>query len=40
MVSATDLRNGMTIRIDGAVYLLTECEHVKPGKEPRSVVFD
>ena len=32
MISATDLRNGMTIRIDGGVYLLTECEHVKPGK--------
>ena len=32
MISATDLRNGMTIRIDGEVYLLTECEHVKPGK--------
>lgn len=32
MVNATDLRNGMTIRMDGEVYLLTECEHVKPGK--------
>ena len=32
MVSATDLRTGMTVRIDGSVYLLTDCEHVKPGK--------
>lgn len=32
MISATDLRSGMTIRLDGAVFLLTECEHVKPGK--------
>ncbi len=32
MVNATDLRTGMTIRIDGSIYLITACEHIKPGK--------
>lgn len=32
MVAATDLRNGMTILVDGEIYLLTECQQVKPGK--------
>jgi elongation factor P len=32
MIGATDLRNGMAIRAEGEVYLLTECQHVKPGK--------
>lgn len=32
MVSATDLRTGMALRIDGEIYTITECQHVKPGK--------
>ena len=32
MVPATDLRTGMALRVDKAVYLVTDCEHVKPGK--------
>ena len=32
MVGATDLKNGMAIRVDDGTFLLTECEHVKPGK--------
>ena len=32
MVSATNLRSGMALRVDNEVYLVTECEHVKPGK--------
>ena len=32
MVNATDLRTGMTIRIDGSIYFITGCEHIKPGK--------
>ncbi|MBI4552930.1 MAG: elongation factor P [Candidatus Latescibacteria bacterium] len=32
MIAATDLRNGMTILVDGDIYLLTECQQVKPGK--------
>ena len=32
MVNATDLRTGMTIRIDGSIYQITGCEHIKPGK--------
>lgn len=32
MAAATDLRNGMTILMDGEIYLLAECQQVKPGK--------
>ncbi|MBM3264972.1 MAG: elongation factor P [candidate division Zixibacteria bacterium] len=32
MLSATDIRNGMAIREDREIYLVTECQHVKPGK--------
>ncbi len=32
MSSVNDLRNGMTIEMDGTVYQVIECLHVKPGK--------
>jgi len=32
MVNATNLRTGMTIRIEDAIYIITGCEHIKPGK--------
>ena len=32
MVSAGDFRNGITLEIDNAVYLVIEFQHVKPGK--------
>jgi elongation factor P len=32
MVSATDFKNGVTVEIDGVVYLVIEFQHVKPGK--------
>ncbi len=32
MVSVNDLRNGMTIEVDGTVYQVLEFLHVKPGK--------
>lgn len=32
MVGAMELRNGMAIRVDNGVFLLTECNQVKPGK--------
>ena len=32
MISVNDLRNGMTIEIDGTVYQVIEFLHVKPGK--------
>ncbi len=32
MVNATELRTGMAIRIDGSIYFITGCEHIKPGK--------
>ena len=32
MVSAGDFRKGVTIEIDGKVYVIVEFQHVKPGK--------
>jgi elongation factor P len=32
MVSAGDFRNGLTIEYDGAIYVIIEFQHVKPGK--------
>lgn len=32
MVSAGDFRNGLTIEYDGAIYVVIEFQHVKPGK--------
>jgi len=32
MASLNELRNGMVIRLDGSLYTIVNCEHVKPGK--------
>src|SRR5574344_2055333 len=32
MVSAGDLRNGLTIELDNGIYQVIEFQHVKPGK--------
>ena len=32
MASLNDLRNGLIIRLDGTIYTITNCEHIKPGK--------
>ena len=32
MASLNDLRNGLVIRLDNAMYTITDCQHVKPGK--------
>ena len=32
MISAGDFRNGITLEIEGNVYQIMECQHVKPGK--------
>ena len=32
MVSAGDFRNGITVEIEGNVFQIVECQHVKPGK--------
>ena len=32
MISTNDLRNGVTIELDGQVYTVIEFQHVKPGK--------
>ncbi len=32
MVSAGDFRNGLTIQMDGGIYVIVEFQHVKPGK--------
>ena len=32
MISAGDFKNGLTIEIDGAIYIITDFQHVKPGK--------
>src|SRR5438067_11158714 len=31
-ISTNDLRNGMTLRIDGGLFGVVEFQHVKPGK--------
>lgn len=33
-MKANDLKPGMAVNIDGALYILTNAEHVKPGKGP------
>ena len=37
MVNVNDLKNGMTIKLDGNIYLVLEFLHVKPGKGPAFV---
>ena len=37
MVSAGDIRNGLTIEYDGNVYQVIEFQHVKPGREQLSL---
>lgn len=32
MASLNDLRNGLVIRLNEAVYTIVDCQHVKPGK--------
>lgn len=32
MISASDFRNGVTIDLDGDLYVIVEFQHVKPGK--------
>ncbi|MDR0999653.1 MAG: elongation factor P [Clostridiales bacterium] len=32
MISATEFRNGITVEIDGDVFIVVEFQHVKPGK--------
>ncbi|MDE0089059.1 MAG: elongation factor P [Candidatus Poribacteria bacterium] len=32
MAALKDLRNGLVIRLDNAVYTVVDCQHVKPGK--------
>ena len=37
MVNVNDIKNGMTITMDGNLYLIQEFQHVKPGKGPAFV---
>jgi len=37
MISINDIKNGMTIAIDGNIYTIVEFLHVKPGKGPAFV---
>ena len=32
MVNVNDIKNGMTIEVDGNIYTILEFQHVKPGK--------
>lgn len=32
MISASEFRNGVTVEIDGDIYVIVEFQHVKPGK--------
>ena len=32
MISAGDFKNGITIELDGCLYIITDFQHVKPGK--------
>lgn len=32
MISTNDLKNGITIEVDGAIFVVIETQHVKPGK--------
>lgn len=37
MATTNDLKNGMTLNIDGALWTVVEFQHVKPGKGPAFV---
>ena len=37
MININDIKNGMTVIIDGNIYLIQEFMHVKPGKGPAFV---
>jgi elongation factor P len=37
MININDIKNGMTIVIDGNIYQIVEFQHVKPGKGPAFV---
>lgn len=37
MININDIKNGMTVIIDGNIYLILEFMHVKPGKGPAFV---
>lgn len=37
MININDIKNGMTIVIDGNIYKIVEFQHVKPGKGPAFV---
>ena len=37
MININDIKNGMTVIIDGNIYLIQEFLHVKPGKGPAFV---
>ena len=32
MISAGDFKNGLTIEVDGGIFIITDFQHVKPGK--------
>ena len=32
MISTNDLKNGITIEVDGAIFVVLDTQHVKPGK--------
>ena len=32
MISAGDFKNGITVEVDGGIYIITDFQHVKPGK--------
>lgn len=32
MISTNDLKNGVTIEVDGAIFIVMDTQHVKPGK--------
>ena len=36
-ININDIKNGMTIIMDGALYTIVEFQHVKPGKGPAFV---
>ena len=37
MIDTSDFKNGMSIILDGEIYLIVEFQHVKPGKGPAFV---
>ena len=37
MATTNDLKNGMTLNIDGSLWTVVEFQHVKPGKGPAFV---